>query len=1340
MEHVIWNSTVKRVAVVALAIAMSLPISVLAAPGDKEDTEEIKDVTVDNWQTWYPKVTALRSLNAYLATEKGEQVYYVPTLEELPNIKNAVSDCKDYHGDEKKFATVYDGYFDQMCREALVRKSDGTYSKVPAIVQTEGSNSVRELTTLGYDLLLTNESISNIQTSDTGVSVSYNTSKIDRANGFVDLNTALMDIYKAVGQSKYDIAYMFTSDPTLTVESSPIQEQINLLLSKSQGIDTSDGKAWVFVTRTNPILYWKQAAYDGVIWDAEALGTSKVAGASNTKDEQVSLAEFCEYAYNIMNIYGEPVMTQAEKNILLQLYGSTVPYKACTDGQVKAIESFIAKGIISPEDDQNKLQWNANIDYDYMLTLLMRINDVNARTTYKDVQITMDASMIKNGYYNAKLEHEDSNIVDLSEAKSAVRVTNYYDVLLSAGEFENMAQTIGMTGVSTDLFIPAHLVFTTEDGAIFPINTQVTAYTQKIYSKNYPDKSYVLSNYNVVSDGPLMQFCSSEGMITQNSVKFLQLKIAAFTVDDLICDDGTYHLQLIDDKGELSSSIFRIQPGGGVYYTSGVKSDEDSHNEEETVSLSNQKEIDELISLYDDEGESAAQKRLRELERNNTQWTTAEIEAAEYAASSGEQLSSITSTVVYMEIRANSESNIMVTSKKGVTRKLSDIMSGTEHDGVYYVDENDAADLAFRKINNTHYQVENCAGRNDLTERVKSSSVGESEMAYCYQDKELMVSTSWLKNKGLIVTDPNKNNDILMLTTKYSNIYLDKKNNYIVVGSCVYDVKGNEEGQVWFETADGDVFVNFRAVLGWTGNYTIYKNVGGSISVVINRTITGSVTNVTMSKRVDIRMNDVTKNINGNVEVNDNNVSVLRLEGRTSNTETDVPMTSMYPFVNWFIYISPNVVWDDESVEYHDWLFVFKPREIKVDGAKIEYDDTESRKQLHDTINMDVKGLDDSVRVWAYPLYRNNKKDSGMPAHITYDSQWGYVYNTPNIDEFSSMTDMLKDYFDYTKVMQNTGTPKCAIPLYVDGDGATRCFNYNTYTYTDSSGDTVMMNYGELPLSTLSHSAGDFKRDIYTQNADGTPVLKQAQDDLDNCYINPTITSPALWFLELQKFKLDTVMSTMNNGSGLYWGTSKVTLETNGNEKKLKIGLTDVTKTLNDPSMQFMLMRETSYDTSTIGRWYSVSALTAFKLESVVDGDGTENMVGPPVGESNAQVDSIDWNGFKLSRMLESGEFAVSVVTIVALFILPRIALFCFLLLAALSVIQNVKIVQLFCDRIFDPYKFLTAGRRDVHTFQGTRSFIASIVAMAIFAIFMDGTIIRVYEWIMRFIGVFLGK
>ena len=68
-------------------------------------------VIVDNWQTHKPRVTALRSLNAYLATDKGQAVYYVPTLEELPDIKNAVADTTDYRGTKQKFAAVYDGYF-----------------------------------------------------------------------------------------------------------------------------------------------------------------------------------------------------------------------------------------------------------------------------------------------------------------------------------------------------------------------------------------------------------------------------------------------------------------------------------------------------------------------------------------------------------------------------------------------------------------------------------------------------------------------------------------------------------------------------------------------------------------------------------------------------------------------------------------------------------------------------------------------------------------------------------------------------------------------------------------------------------------------------------------------------------------------------------------------------------------------------------------------------------------------------------------------------------------------------------------------------------------------------
>lgn len=81
-------------------LSLMLPIGVYA------DDSGPWHVIVDNWQTHKPRVTALRSLNAYLATDKGQAVYYVPTLEELPNIKNAVADTTDYRGNNQKFAAA----------------------------------------------------------------------------------------------------------------------------------------------------------------------------------------------------------------------------------------------------------------------------------------------------------------------------------------------------------------------------------------------------------------------------------------------------------------------------------------------------------------------------------------------------------------------------------------------------------------------------------------------------------------------------------------------------------------------------------------------------------------------------------------------------------------------------------------------------------------------------------------------------------------------------------------------------------------------------------------------------------------------------------------------------------------------------------------------------------------------------------------------------------------------------------------------------------------------------------------------------------------------------------
>lgn len=1311
---------------------MLFTISAYADPGDGDGGPY--PVIVENWQTFYPRVTSLRSLNAYLATEQGQKIYYVPKLDELPDVMNAVTDCTDYTGTRQRFAAVYGGYFDQMCYEALVRKSDGTYSQVPAIVQTDGKNSVRELTTLGYDFLLSSEGLIGVQPNGEKISATYAATKVDGVNGYVDLNTALMDIYKAVGQSKYDILYAFTPDSTLTVENSPIQKELSLQLDVSRGINTEAGNAWVFVTRTNPSLYWKQAAYDGVIWDSEALHNGDSSGSSNVKSDRVTLAQFCMYAYNIMNIYGEPVMTQSEKNILLQLYGSVVPYKACTEAEVEAIETMIAKGIISPDDDMSKLQWNSDVNFEYMLTLLMRINDVNARKTYKDVQITLDASLLSNDYYNAKLEYEDSNIIEFQEAKSAARVTNYYDAKLGVSQFEDMMKTVSSGNVSSDLFIPTHLVIVGPDNTVFPLTTQVTTYTQKVYDKN-STASYALKNYDVATDGTLMQFCISDGIRTDDTGKFLNIRIASFTVNDLLHSDGMYHLHLINDRGDISTSAFTIKPGGGIYYTSGVRSnskenqmltDKEDNSEEEE--LSNTKEIDELIKLYDEKGVQAATRKLREYERNNPRWTTKEIEAAEYAASNGDYLASTTSTVMYMRIAANSESNIQVITKKGETIKLSNIMAndsgGSE---THFADPKATDDLAFRKINSTTYQVDNCNGANDLNERVKSTSVKGTDTAFCKRDTQLLVSTKWLLEKGIISTTPLESDDLLMLSTQYANIYLDKANQYVVVGATVYDVKDLDKSEIWLKTGD-DLFVNFRAVLGWTGEYMIFKNVGGSISVSIQESVTTQ-SKVTAPKSTHIKLLDVPKGISSGIAIKGSSVDI-----HSYGNDSMISMSAMYPFANYFVYVNSHVL--EEGDEYHDWLFVFKPKDVKVNGSKVQYDDTESRKTLRDTLNIKLDGLDENITVWAYPLYRKARPERGMPKGMAYTEKNGYTYLPSKI---TSVPDTMAAYWATDNVLRSDGTPDFVLPFYLDDNYEVRCFNYNTFTYKDTNGNDDMLDYGQVPATIMD--AGVPVDTVYRLNtASGIPSMENVPDiSFKDSVMTPTVTSPALWFLELQQYDFNTVCASLNSGAALYWGTSKVTLSGKEGSYKMLIGSTDITDELK--KMKFLLMRETAYKTSTIGRWYSVSALSAFKLDPVTEkGEGTKGELGPKAGKLDKTVDSIDWNEFKFTRLLENGEFAVSIATILVVNILPRVALFAFLILTMLGVVQNVKVWQIFCDKLFDPYKFLTAGRRDVHTFQAGRAFVTSIIAMAVYALFMDGTIIHVYEWIMQFIGAFLGS
>lgn len=1299
-----------------------LPIGVYA---DDDDDSGPWHVIVDNWQTHKPRVTALRSLNAYLATDKGRAVYYVPTLEELPNIKNAVADTTDYRGNNQKFAAVYDGYFDQMCYEALVRKSDGTYSKTPAIVQSEGRDKVRELTTLGYDFLLTDETITDISPSGEDVNAGYSVHKLDLDNGRVDLNTALMDIYKAVGQEKYDITYIFTPDSGLTVTSSPIQGELSLNLSQYDSVDNSAGKAWVFVTRTNPSLYWKQAVYDGIVLDAEAFTGNPNADNSSAKSTIVTLADFCNYAYNIMNIYGEPVMTAGERSILLQLYGTVVPYSACP-AEAKAIETFIAKGIISPEDDQQYLNWNSEIDPGYMLTLLMRIADINARTTYKDVQITLDASLIDEGYYQANLTLEPSSVIEFTQASGIARTTNYYDYQLSAKEFERLSKSFNTNNVSLELFIPTHLAIVGPDGTAFPITTQVTPYTKKIYSKDYLGVSYVQSSYDAGTDGPLMQFAISDGM--QDG--YLKLRIAAFDIQDLLHGDGMYYFTLINDKGQLASDYFKVKPGGGTYYESGSRNDyyEDEllTDSDTSIEYGNADEIQQIIDLYKEDPEEAKKEADELISNYGPSWTTAEIEAILEAASGGTPLAA-GDYVYLMQIRSGQEGSISVKSKSGDSKSLKDILAGTEVDGMFYVDPTNTNDLAFKKVSDLWYQVYNGETSGDLKERIRTTSGNlDTRVAFCKEEEELLVSTKYLIESDYIVREPTVVGEVLEFSTNYSNIYLDRENKRVVVGACVYDVRNLDSDEIWRKMEDG-YFVNFRAVLGWTGDYLVFKTDEGNISVSVT---SGDKYN---PYTFPIRLNSILGDSSTGVRLPGTVGDSVYIQGNNAmrgyGNDNGVPMTSMYPFANYFVYMHPETA-DGRSDYIQDWLFVFKPKDVKVNGNKVEYDDSASRSKLSE-VGLEVKNLSDDITVWAYPL--NHTKEDGMPYEMSWTKEYGYTY-TPD-SNIASSADFYANYFDTSAVLKGKDRPSCVLP-YMLIDNTVHCLNYNVY-YTQDAGEDNKLDYGTTPISVLFEDTSGFLSVLQK----GLLAFKNIVIDTDEhagITMFPAVTSPALWFVDRVERDLESIKRATSNGAKAYWGTSPITFKNVNGETRLKIGSVDLTDKLGKQT--YMVLRDTSKKHGQVGTWYSVSSLTQMgfdKNNSDIDSD--EIITGPSAGELSSKTDIIDWDEFTASRLMETGEIAIAVAMVLVLNIMPRIALFLFLLLIMLGVIQNVKFWQMFCDRVFDVYKFLTFGRYDVHTFRQSRMFIHSIIAMAIFALFMDGTIIHVYELIMQFFAIITG-
>lgn len=126
-------------------------------------------------------------------------------------------------------------------------------------------------------------------------------------------------------------------------------------------------------------------------------------------DENISFLDFCVYAAQIMNMRGEPVLTNAEMEMLTASYGAAIPTQT-SDEYYNALMYLISRGIIDSSYFGDKL-YDA-LTWKDAYVICSRIIDKDSRLTYKNVSIPFDASMAEKGYTKVTPAVTDIEVVN----------------------------------------------------------------------------------------------------------------------------------------------------------------------------------------------------------------------------------------------------------------------------------------------------------------------------------------------------------------------------------------------------------------------------------------------------------------------------------------------------------------------------------------------------------------------------------------------------------------------------------------------------------------------------------------------------------------------------------------------------------------------------------------------------------------------------------------------------------------------------------------------------------------------------------------------------------------
>ena len=540
--------------------------------------------------------------------------------------------------------------------------------------------------------------------------------------------------------------------------------------------------------------------------------------------------------------------------------------------------------------------------------------------------------------------------------------------------------------------------------------------------------------------------------------------------------------------------------------------------------------------------------------------------------------------------------------------------------------------------------------------------------AYGRAGKDLLVNVDYLKAMGLISGYDWVTADIILLYSSYQNTYIDTAANRIVNGTTVTDVSSNTP---LVTKVKEQLFVDYRAVLGWSVNYLQFKDEDGNITVSTNKT---------SSKYAHTYALDPFGSALEYVSTQDGKIS----------------LESSYPLNSYFVYRCR-----DTAKETGDWIFSFKLK-----TPQVNIDDSAARSIFTTKLALEPP---EEWLVYYSTLYASATSTQN-PKGITYTAN-GYVFEPTNKTNFSQYA-----YYGTGK----TPTGQQLIPLYTD-DKKLRVYDFNLNLYCPGSAIT----YGKLPayfcrpLETDTNAYWDCGTAKKLSPDSAHPEWTSVSDSNKiKAELIPAPVGVTVYLLDMD----DTEVPSTGSTSRLYYGTMPGTLTKVNGRNILTSTNPSISYTADELGANFMTLfrRENSRVMCYAGEEFQAAAITE---------EEEEDKISVKLEEALA---AFDWENFTFKTFIESFDDMLTIAVLFVLNILPRFFMFLFMILLTLSCIAKVKVWQKFCTTVFDPYKLITAGRQTVNTINIQRMFVVSILALAGFGLFQNGMILDLIAWIAR--------